>query len=1666
MAACSIRQNVIDTMLEKDVMSFDENISMFRLKGPAYKFNDEARRLQTDLEATYGIQTEPVVYLHDVKTRGLRGNSAYRDNIVSSTLVRFRGSEIEKFQEKENETEIDEDKFREATEQEVEESESRLVASVEGFLDAIGVEVRSASRVKNPRTGEEMEVDAVADLLQKTVDVLEGNRDNLPEEAAHFFVNILKDLNSSFYRSMRSRIFDLPQYQMVVESYSNLKDEYGSYDDEGIIDEAIAQVILSKFYEDPSLQDRETRWWKRALQYLKKLFNIGDPFVNSAYEMLNGDFNLYKEVASRTTNPRLFYAVGEQANAQTIKEKLIAGHRSLEIKEFERDQLEGKVDNLELFEDEDGVVLRYQRTLPDGTTETVSKRATDAASISFARSMGGLARVKKLQKSKRSEISRSTGTSLHGIGQYLIEKLTEKMEGMNLVDLGHPPKNLEVLKKEIPGMTDAMVDEFRGEMTKLLESIKEIQDSINKKNGTEADVEVFTEVRMYDPETDTAGTVDVMFLFSDGSSAIYDFKFVHPKNKYTTGVGSNRHIDIDPFRGGKREGYDSQLSFYTKASLLTYGITNVRRSRIIPGHIGFKWKDDTPVSLETFHMGAEKNRFLSHISLASEYTEDKKINRKLEELYAELDKLNRMESSAKVRRDKDIIYAAIQGLTVDSNFSKLIEELNYTLEKVGGYYNIRDEESEDYMSIAELFHSLEILTLFDDLKETVLRKAKEIQEKDPESYKKFSESINTVEESIKNTIDILDEEILYRMDEGIGTIKSRFETERLSPATGKADMLIPMDQIDNFVFKETKRRLDIVHDIIARRTEALRQKWIKLDDELKSWEKTNGRSPGEAYDLLIKEGKDELSLIPMFKKEFWDEVRSRTTDIDSETDQNANREWMRKHFRIKEDAKESYEKALKRKTDSLKIEYPNKGKAYETKLKEWKDTFNVFGGNPRAWTSSKYWMYLEIKPDIAPTVWSKEYAFINRPDNKALLDYYTAWRNQLRNFNEELEGVYLPGDKIFNIRAGLIEKAAGGSFNLFKGKFDANMLTDWMSKGWVVKSEEDDHTAGEPLTKIPLPGINPLRDSKGNINPGLVSKDLSRSMYLMGASIYNYMEKSAIESELLFLRRQLHSDKLSGKQLKTETTSKGVELKRDASGKLLTEDLDPNTLTLYDSLFNYYLYGHSYSEKDSKIPITGGSAQKAISKLNSIFSMMKLAAPIKIAISARVAASVFSTAEAAGGIHYNSDNRFDAAKLFITDRKTYMAIADYFNLHAEGQEYHSARKLHSSALARQLDSSRIYEPLGMTDRDIDRAAGMSMMFSHGLDEKGEVKHLRNLPEGTKPLIDVFKDKVVENSRGEMSIPPGTLEDVYFTMFRQRMKRVISGQKGDQSNENIVAARTTMAGKLLGTFKWWAPGIVHKRWKSVYYDYIEDMTTEGRYKGLIKGIKANNEYAPAEDQLALLQSTLLTAKNLFTHLTMLQSYNISKERRDSLIAKDQWSDAKQERYEKEREAIRLEFEWMKSNSNDPDFQRMDLENYIMMREASVRSGLVEVRAIMIFQLMTLLLGARGYDDDDERGFGATYTGNKLNVVLSKILLEIGFAMNPLELVKLNKSAIPVLGMVGDAERMISALRRDLYNVATGKEKDKRTRSFMEYFAKNFIVGYNQMSFLWEDHKPVR
>ena len=99
-------------------------------------------------------------------------------------------------------------------------ADKKLNSKIENFLREIGVPIKTVKTLRD-RDGSPMGGIAVADMLRKVVEVVENKADitTLPEEAAHFFVEIIKETNPKLYNQMFNNITDYSIYQYVIDNY-------------------------------------------------------------------------------------------------------------------------------------------------------------------------------------------------------------------------------------------------------------------------------------------------------------------------------------------------------------------------------------------------------------------------------------------------------------------------------------------------------------------------------------------------------------------------------------------------------------------------------------------------------------------------------------------------------------------------------------------------------------------------------------------------------------------------------------------------------------------------------------------------------------------------------------------------------------------------------------------------------------------------------------------------------------------------------------------------------------------------------------------------------------------------------------------------------------------------------------------------------------------------------------------------------------------------------------------------------------------------------------------------------------------------------------------------------------------------------------------------------
>ena len=321
------------------------------------------------------------------------------------------------------------------------------------FLEQIGVRVEAVNSITD-RNGNILNVVAAADMITKTIKVVEGHEDitTLPEEAAHFFVQLLKQNESPLYTSMRGMITNYNLYDQVKEEYSEL------YEDnlERIADEAIAKLVARHILnneiaspnteivlEDAERLSRAQRWWNRVFNYLKKLFRVSkNPYKAAAYRMLNE----YMQDAKQTQfdNPDLmFQASSENESGQSLQEKavskLLKRHSDLRKELVPIEDIPGL--SMKMVMEGEVEKETYIYTDPVTGKETILGRVTEKVSAEKFAKNKTKEQVEKINNNPRNKHLALGGQKLHGVAQNLVEFLGN---GSSLINIESTQRSMVI----------------------------------------------------------------------------------------------------------------------------------------------------------------------------------------------------------------------------------------------------------------------------------------------------------------------------------------------------------------------------------------------------------------------------------------------------------------------------------------------------------------------------------------------------------------------------------------------------------------------------------------------------------------------------------------------------------------------------------------------------------------------------------------------------------------------------------------------------------------------------------------------------------------------------------------------------------------------------------------------------------------------------------------------------------------------------------------------------------------------------------------------------------------------------------------------------------------------------------------------------------------------
>ncbi len=200
------------------------------------------------------------------------------------------------------------------------------------------------------------------------------------------------------------------------------------------------------------------------------------------------------------------------------------------------------------------------------------------------------------------------------------------------------------------------------------------------------------------------------------------------------------------------------------------------------------------------------------------------------------------------------------------------------------------------------------------------------------------------------------------------------------------------------------------------------------------------------------------------------------------------------------------------------------------------------------------------------------------------------------------------------------------------------------------------------------------------------------------------------------------------------------------------------------------------------------------------------------------------------------------------------------------------------------------------------------------------------------------------------------------------------------------------------------------------------------------------------------------KNALAQLTMLDDYVVSNQRRQKLIAKGKFGPKEKAKFEERRRLLNIEFEHEKNMSDDKAFKNIDFESYVEMRQSSVKQSIAELQVVGTLLLIYSLLSMEG--DDDRKLYSRNFATRKFMDILSRVLLETSFSINPMEFEKFNKSLIPAMSLVTRLGRILSNGIKETAELAGLRPEDRRDKTPLFHYTARSLPGGNQFARVFE------
>jgi hypothetical protein len=1235
---------------------------------------------------------------------------------------------------------------------------AKVETKVKEWLQKIGVTTLNVSKITDSE-GKPMNAVAVAKMLHKTIEIVEGRADitTLPEEAAHFLVEMLGNENA-LVKSMMSTIESYPVYDQVYKEYFDVyKGDINKIKKEAIGKQIALQIVQKITNEELGIDETQREkfgsWWNRFWTKISSLFagkvsaSEVDAFLSAAEIITSGQYVKGDQFKDET-----YYQLDEQA-------KVV-------------DALDNKI---KIRKDENATNSKtkkpgtYFQTLEDGTEVERPNRVTDR--VEKAKQGRGF-NERSQKEQAEDEVRRNVGIAGHDAIQNIITRLVEEASGQTIT---------QKTNKLDPKTYDMLESYFR----KLLESYP-------------AGTKFYSEKIVYNETTKEAGTIDFMAVLPDGSVDILDWKFIEFKQK-----GPDGKVIAKSVPWYKEQDYNIQITGYRQALRTTYGVTKIRKSRIIPISVEYnKGNVVTKVEIGSDPLKVDQDKpYLNPVPITGlvgsdvELTGDEKIDNLIHVL---IERRNNIENKAitnekeRAKRQErlDAINEAIRELQVTGGIKAFIKDAKFELNYIANNKATLTDE--------DIVKALEVTKYYSELTAKGVLTA--------EQKKEEAEELASLIANAGNLHNIVREIAVERIKQ-IAADRGVTDINDLQPEGSMVDRLFGTISQSNHPIVKTFYRLVMGQkDKIEKETLTKNQEIARALEKLKEWGSSRSLSGTDLFKDILQYDKDGNwtgNLISLWSQEFFTKRTAARKDKDLN--------WMKENTTFD---KQAFIEALEQQKEVWKERYLNEENGIDIvnrRIEDYNRKYNVEFNENAYFINNRF---LKINEKWRSEAWKN----LQKKENKPLLDFYNLFTNTISEFRE-----FLPldehGNFIPNIKNDLVDQIAQNGFSSVKGL--GNSIVQHLEANSDETIGVIDEITGERKKTIPLLYTKDL-DAKSK------SKDLGVVLSLFSNMAYNYKYMAEIEAGAHLLRDQLSNQRV------ILTNAFGKPLKSASTGAIATAVNSAADLEQFNKYMDYYLYGMKIQGKDLTFEVGSKalSSTKIFSKTLSYFSAKSLSFNLISGFANGIGGTANLFFEGMKGRFFsNAQAKKAYSKLIVRNEKS-IALMKYFNIDSADTSFKLANNLSVSKTVKHMTLDKLYFLQKGGDWLVENGTLLSMLESHTLKDGKIVKKGKD-DKSLHELAEIKDDKIVIDG----------LSEEEFNKFRRKVKYLYGTMKGNSNADDINGVRLTILGQMFMQFRNWIPRMAYERVGKLRYTQDLDVHEYGKYRSFFNQL-INKQILPS------------------------------------------------------------------------------------------------------------------------------------------------------------------------------------------------------------------------------